>query len=701
MNTIKHPLYSLEFLTGKPGSLWSYWIPGAANPITVAAPQFEIDGNLVTAELTSLELSSQAENLPNGCTEYRLSGVIKDHPELSLEILVRTAPDNPVVRFCYRLLSAVSYHLTKNIGHDRLEYTRLSLDRYDSTTEITLSEFNEMTHAYNLVEREIPHSFFQAGLQLPGPILTASGQNGSLLLAYEHGSNVPNTYVQFRLGENAPGERWIAMEALKGNYFHSQPLDLEHPFETIWFQLAVVPGGLDDLAQSYRTYILEHFSLYPASRQPLIFYNTWNYQERNRHWNGRPYLESMNETRILAEIDSAHRLGIEVFVIDTGWYSKTGDWQVDLNRFPNGLANIRAKLKEYGMQLGLWFNPTAAAISSRLHQEMRDCAASRDGVEPEPFPVWETEESRSFCLVSRYADAFADELIRLNRELGVTYFKWDAVGQEAGCDSPFHQHGDARVPPKERAECWEFELVRALSTIARRVCSACPQAIVDLDLTESGRSLGLAFLEIGKFFLINNGPYFGNYDVPTPGTNENLFFYPGAARPAICRSALTYDRWIPSVLFLTHFFPDDTPDAPPHWSQPNGKPDSQEVNLATLILGGNGIWGDLLSISETGVHKIHLILQHYKRLRKSITRASPVRQGQVGSSPEIHEKLSRGQGVVVIFSPRRGEFTTITKNLAGSVSWCSEDIRVDISDSGQAIIQAIFQRPGAKIIFFE
>ena len=39
---------------------------------------------------------------------------------------------------------------------------------------------------------------------------------------------------------------------------------------------------------------------------------------------------------MLAEIDVAQRMGIEVFVIDTGWYARTGDWQVSLERFPDG-----------------------------------------------------------------------------------------------------------------------------------------------------------------------------------------------------------------------------------------------------------------------------------------------------------------------------------------------------------------------------
>ncbi len=59
------------------------------------------------------------------------------------------------------------------------------------------------------------------------------------------------------------------------------------------------------------------------------------------------------------------------------------------------------------------------------------------GQERKPYPVWETEESYPMCLVSRYSDVFADQLIRVAKDLGVTYFKWDGIDQY-GCDSPHH-----------------------------------------------------------------------------------------------------------------------------------------------------------------------------------------------------------------------------------------------------------------------
>jgi alpha-galactosidase len=105
-------------------------------------------------------------------------------------------------------------------------------------------------------------------------------------------------------------------------------------------QAGLGEGDEQELARAYRAFVLRDLSENTASRAPLVFYNTWAHQERVKAWQKRPYLADMNEARMLAEIEVAHRMGIDVFVIDTGWYEKTGDWRVSTERFPNGLAPV-------------------------------------------------------------------------------------------------------------------------------------------------------------------------------------------------------------------------------------------------------------------------------------------------------------------------------------------------------------------------
>ncbi|MFL6466238.1 MAG: alpha-galactosidase [Bryobacteraceae bacterium] len=664
------------------GTLWTLNSRGSNHLYRFNPPAFEIDGQLRVAVPTGLR-ELPARQIGNGITERRFSGSFAGDPGLALQLIFRVADHDPVVRFCYRLQFSLPRALTRTGQADNLEYLRTSFSSLPRVTEVRLSEFNEITHSYTPSERNVPESSFRDNLQMMGPIVVGEdAEGGSLLLAYEHGSTTPDAFLQFQM---APS-RQVSLRAVKGNYVPGQKIT---EYETVWMDVGVTAGGIDSAAAAFRTHLLRWMTPQLESRRPYIFYNTWNFQERNKWWNGKPYLASMTTERMLAEVDVAHRMGIEVFVMDTGWYEKTGDWEVSHKRFPEGLKPIRERLDQYGMKLGLWFNPTAAGISSRMYGTHKSAVRSWKGQPEKPAPIWETEESYPMCLVSSYADAFADELIRVAREYGVRYFKWDAIGQY-GCDSPEHLHGTAANTREERADSYAFQLPLAMARVVRKVTEAYPDAIVDFDVTESGRAFGLGFLSAGKYFLINNGPYLFNYDLPIDKErqNWNLFFYPGPARTWICRTPLAYDRWIPSVLLLTHYLPDDPKS-------------SQMVNVASLVLGQNGIWGDLPKVSAEGVGFISTVLGKYKQVREDMAGSFPVRSGAVAGTPEIHEKIleESGRGGVVAFASKHARFTYVTQGKPVRNWWASEGAEVRFDDLGHAVISADTSE-GAALVFF-
>jgi len=687
-----HPLWSIgndririQFY-GTAETLWSLRCGSDGPESGFGAPTFEIDGERVACAVASAGPVEEPKRMRNGTSEYRVGGTVAGREDLTLTWIVRVADDSPVVRFCYELRSAAPSALTKRDGRDALEYGRVSLAELPNAAEIRFSEFLEMTHSFCLTEQPLDDRHFENEFEAMGPILTAGDGRHQALLAYEHGSQSPDAFVAFRLTP----ERDAVLEAKKGNYVDGLPLHGDRTYRTIWLQAALVPGGVDELARAYRHFAMHRLTLNAESRKPYIFYNTWNFQERNKHWYGNKYLDDMRLERMLEEIDAAYRMGIEVFVIDTGWYGKTGDWRVSAERFPDGLKKVKARLDGYGMKLGLWFNPTVAAVTSGMLDAHRDCVTSWKGERSKPRPIWETEESVSLCLVSRYADAFADELIRLVREVGVTYFKWDAVDQY-GCDDPGHDHGTARNTDAERADSYAFQQVQAMTRIVDKLCEACPEAIVDFDITEGHRSVGLAFLAAGKYFLINNGPYYHNYDVPIDKANDNwnLFFHPGPARGWICRTSLGYDKWIPSTLFLTHYFPDDPRN-------------NQLISIGSLILGHNGIWGDLPAVSDEGKSLFAEALARYKTIRDDMAEADPVRAGDVGGSPEVHEKIraSTGRGAVVLFASTAGTYRYVTKTAPAAPVWCTEGVSVTRDAKGRAVIEAQFREPSARIVMF-
>ena len=651
------------------------YVPAGGEPVVLTWPAFELDGQTTGAPEGMAKAGEEA--LSPRITALTARGKLACGASLTLE--ARVSPHTPIFRFRYVLSSDAPAALTKKAG-ENLSYfvAKAPAGGAGERTEVRLSGYDSLTHGYSLSELQA----FLYEEEVMGPIVTEQRGGQCALYAYEHGSMYPDKFVAF-VREGAD----LRLKALRGNYYAGEEIGGGRAYDTIWLQLGAVAGTRDDMARAYRDFVLSDLSLNTESRKPYIFYNTWCYQERNRFRAPTTYLASMKQQRMLDEIEVAHRMGVDVFVIDTGWYQKTGDWETNRAFFPDGMEAIHAKLEAYGMKLGLWFNPIVAAKTSRLLQAHRGMMASTHGREPKSFPIWETEESYRMCLVSDYWEAFADELIRLADTVGVRYFKWDAIDMY-GCDCAGHDHGGEGNAPDERHDCFAFNVVRYMSKVIDKLCRAHPDAIVDFDVTEAGRCFGLAFLSSGKYFFTNNGPYYENYDIPCPEDKwNNIFVYPGPARTWVCRQSLGYDRWIPSVLMMTHYLPDDPAS-------------SQLINLASLILGQNGFWGDLPAISDEGVSLIRRVLDVYKRVRDDITRACPFVVGKPGEIFEAHEKLDGGRGAVALFGNRSGEIRYRLHGAAAQKATVFGPAEVT-REGGDTWITVNFPEPGAAIVFFE
>ena len=683
--SIDTPLVHIRF-PGAADALWSYSSNKGGAPLRLAPPQFPIDGKLISGAVTKLEPVGAKVELPNGVTEQHFRGALRDSKDFELEIVFRTSKRSPIIRFKYRLLAKQPHTLRHVAQGADLSYFSVSLRDLPETREVRLSEFVDLFHAYTPHEEAVEARHYAASAAVMGPLFTAADSKRSVILAYEHGSTIPNAFLSYRL---APDRR-VTLEATKANYLPGQIVDANHPFETLWFEIGSVAGGQDALAAAFREFVLHDLALTGGTRRPSIFYNTWNVQERRR-LREKTHMGTINTEFILRDIEVAHKMGVEVFVIDTGWFVNSGDWDVSLKRFPDGLSKIRKQLADYGMQLGLWFDPVMAAVGSKSFKENQGNVASvRGKIRKEN--VWESGDSVGMCLASAWADTFADRLVQLGRDLGVKYFKLDGLQTDA-CDAPGHNHGDSFASADERLQSYAFQLPQALTHIAEKVIAADPEAIVDLDMTEDGRIMGLEFLTAGKYFLINNGPYYSDFDVPRTqwGETANLFFSPGPARGWITRAPLTYDRWLPSVLFLIHFFPDN----------PMG---SQMINLGTLILGGQGLWGDLQAVSPDGVALIGEVLSHYKQVRNDMTGIAAHRTGALAGSPEVYEKIAKdtGRGAVVMFTtsgPRHYEF--ITRARPDKAVWTKgAGATVTFDKDGHAHINADLKKNETVIVFF-
>ena len=95
---------------------------------------------------------------------------------------------------------------------------------------------------------------------------------------------------------------------------------------------------------------------------------------------------NFNRRKILALARSAKKLGIEMFVLDDGWFGKRnndlaglGDWVENRRKLPGGIKSIAKAVNRMGMKFGLWFEPECVNPDSDLYRAHPDWAISIEG----------------------------------------------------------------------------------------------------------------------------------------------------------------------------------------------------------------------------------------------------------------------------------------------------------------------------------
>ena len=82
--------------------------------------------------------------------------------------------------------------------------------------------------------------------------------------------------------------------------------------------------------------------------------------------------------------------------------------------------------------------------------------------------------------------------------------------------------------------------------------------------------------------------------------------------------------------------------------------------------------------------------------------APPVRQGPVGGSGEVHEKVDRetGRGAIVVFSTAPGRQQYVSERPVAREHWATPGTTVGFDALGRAVLDMAFEKPGAAIVFF-
>lgn len=140
-------------------------------------------------------------------------------------------------------------------------------------------------------------------------------------------------------------------------------------FQTSEAILSYTTAGMNQLSQQMGTFYMHHLinQKYNEQDRPILI-NNWE----------ATYFD-FNEAKLMKIVNQAHELGIEMFVLDDGWFghrdndhTSLGDWFVDKKKFPNGIEHFAEQVHNLGMKFGLWFEPEMISIDSDLYRTHPD-----------------------------------------------------------------------------------------------------------------------------------------------------------------------------------------------------------------------------------------------------------------------------------------------------------------------------------------
>ena len=134
------------------------------------------------------------------------------------------------------------------------------------------------------------------------------------------------------------------------------------------------------------------------------------------------------EEKILKLAKEAADLGIELLVLDDGWFGKRngdncslGDWYVNTEKLPAGITQLADKVNEYGMKFGLWFEPEMVSPDSDLYRAHPDwCIHTPDRVRNQCRNQLTLDLSRK-----EVCDYIVDAVSKILDTANISYVKWD------------------------------------------------------------------------------------------------------------------------------------------------------------------------------------------------------------------------------------------------------------------------------------
>ena len=198
--------------------------------------------------------------------------------------------------------------------------------------------------------------------------------------------------------------------------FHLEPGESFTAPEVI---LSFSENGLGQLSRNYHKAIRHNLcrGKYKTERRPVLI-NNWE----------ATYFDFTPE-KLVAIAKDAKELGIEMLVMDDGWfgkrdsdYSGLGDWFINEKKLKGGLKNLVEEVNKAGMKFGIWFEPEMISEDSDLYRAHPDWALTVPGrsftrARHQLVLDFSREDVRTYIF---------DRMCEILESANIEYVKWDA-----------------------------------------------------------------------------------------------------------------------------------------------------------------------------------------------------------------------------------------------------------------------------------
>ena len=182
--------------------------------------------------------------------------------------------------------------------------------------------------------------------------------------------------------------------------------------------------GLGKMTRTFHDLYREHLirSPYLHEKRPILI-NNWE----------ATYFD-FDEKKLLEIAKDASELGIEMLVMDDGWFGKRsfddsslGDWFVNEDKIKGGLNELVENVKKLGMKFGIWIEPEMISPESELYKKHPDWAIQ--------IPGRDITQSRAQYVLDfsreEVVDGVYEMIAEVLRSADISYVKWDMNRQLA------------------------------------------------------------------------------------------------------------------------------------------------------------------------------------------------------------------------------------------------------------------------------